>query len=386
MRKLKPSKKLKSTSQIKITACYMVKNESKNLPRSINSVKGSVDELIVIDTGSSDNTIEIAESFNAKVINVPWTDDFSAPRNIAIDNATGDWIIFLDADEYFVNPKSVRSAVEKLSNKESILIPRINIDEENGGNIIGRDWCLRIFKNVNNLRYRGLIHENITDIKTGNLSYVFGNDDLAIYHTGYGKQLIESKLRRNLALINKEIELYGHKPQHDINLADCYMGLGEYEKVIQHATKSLNSNVQELTGRGRTYRNLINAMRSLKYPNEEIIAVIDKAIKKLPNLPEFYAERAINLCDLNQLDEAYDSFKKSLEVWRKMSGDIHEDSYYPRIMYIVYAQLAELDAIKGNFKSAYRNIDEAIKLAPNKAVYQQRIAYFKSLERSQKQV
>ena len=150
MRKLKPSKKLKSTSQIKITACYMVKNESKNLPRSINSVKGSVDELIVIDTGSSDNTIEIAESFNAKVINVPWTDDFSAPRNIAIDNATGDWIIFLDADEYFVNPKSVRSAVEKLSNKESILIPRINIDEENGGNIIGRDWCLRIFKNVNN--------------------------------------------------------------------------------------------------------------------------------------------------------------------------------------------------------------------------------------------
>ena len=388
MRKLKPSKKLQSSknSSMKISACYMVKNEEKNLPRSINSLKSQVDEIIVIDTGSTDKTIEIAESFGAKVLTTQWQDDFSTPRNMAIDAATGDWIIFLDADEYFVSAKNVRSTIEKLSNKESILIPRINIDEENGGNVIGRDWCLRIFKNVDHLRYRGLIHENVANIKTGDLAYVFGSEDLAIYHTGYGKQLIESKLRRNLALIEKEINLTGHKPQHDINLADCYMGLGDYEKTIIYAKKALSSNVQELTGRGRTYRNLINAMRNLKYPDEEIVAVIDKAIKKLPNLPEFYAERAINLCDLNRLDEAYDSFKKSLAVWRKMSNDTHEDSYFPRIMYIVYAQLAELDAIKGDFKSAYKNIDEAIKLAPNKEIYKQRIIYFKSLEHSKKQV
>ena len=155
----------------------MVKNEEKNLPRSINSLKSQVDEIIVIDTGSTDKTIEIAESFGAKVLTTQWQDDFSTPRNMAIDAATGDWIIFLDADEYFVSAKNVRSTIEKLSNKESILIPRINIDEENGGNVIGRDWCLRIFKNVDHLRYRGLIHENVANIKTGDLAYVFGSED-----------------------------------------------------------------------------------------------------------------------------------------------------------------------------------------------------------------
>ena len=381
MRKLKSSKKLKSKSSIKISACYMVKNESKNLSRSIDSLRSQVDEIIVVDTGSTDNTIEIAKTYNAKIIETSWQDDFSTPRNLAIDNATGDWIIFLDADEFFVNSKNIRETITKIQNKETILIPRINIDEANN-NVIGRDWCLRIFRNIDYLRYRGLIHENITNINGGDLNYIFANDDLAIYHTGYGKQLIESKLRRNLVLIEKEILLYGHKPQHDINLADCYMGLGEYEKTIQHAKKALNSNVQELTGRGRTYRNLINAMRNLKYPCEEIILTIDKAIKDLPNLPEFYAERAINLCDINRLDEAYEYFKKSLNVWRKMSNEIHQDSYFPRIIYIVYAQLAELDAIKGNFNNAQRNIAEAIKLAPNKEIYQQRAKYFKMLEKS----
>ena len=235
MRKLKSAKKIKPKSTLKISACCMVKNEEKNLPRSLDSLKSQVDEIVIVDTGSTDRTIEIAESYGAKIIEIPWKDDFSTPRNMAIDAAAGDWIIFLDADEYFVTPKKVRPAIENFSAKDAILIPRINIDEASGNNEMSRDWCARIFKNAPHLRYRGLIHENITDIKHARLEYTFSNEDLTIYHTGYGTRIIESKLRRNLALIELEATKFGHEIKHDIALADCYAGLKDFEKSLYHA-------------------------------------------------------------------------------------------------------------------------------------------------------
>ena len=369
MRKLKSVKKIKSKSSIKISACYMVKNEEKNLPRSIDSLKNQFDELIVVDTGSTDNTIEIAKSYGAKIIETTWQDDFSMPRNMAIEAATGDWIIFLDADEYFVTPKKVRQAVEKFSGKDAILIPRINIDDKNFNRELSNDWCLRIFKNAPYLRYRGLIHENITDIKHERLDYTFGDTDLAIYHTGYGLQVIESKLLRNLRLIELEEKKFGHEPRHDIALADCYAGLKNFEKSLYHAQKALNSDVEAVASRGNLYHKILNAMRELNYSDEEMLKVADEAIKNLPNLPEFYAERGMILCGLDRLDEAYLSLHKSLEVWRKMNINVHEESYFAAAADKVYMRLAEIEAYVGNFKQALYNISQAIKLSPNNKTY-----------------
>ena len=377
MRKLKPTKKTKS--KLKISACYMVKNEENNLPRSLESIKPAVDEIIIVDTGSTDKTVEIAESYDAKIIKTTWKDDFSTPRNMAIDAATGDWIIFLDADEYFASPNKVRSAITKLADSTTIIIPRIDIDEEQEKEL-NHDWSMRIFRNVDYLRYRGLIHEHLTNIKDGKMPYVFGSSDLTIYHTGYAASKIKQKLQRNLELIEQEEKTLGHRPQHDITLADCYMGLGDYEKVIHYVKKALNSSTKELTGRGRLYRNLMNAMRNLDQPDDEVLKVIEEAIRILPQLPEFYAERAITLCDLNRLDEAYDSFKKSLTMWENMSSDTYENSYYPRIRDVVYAQLAELERLKGNIKEAKRNIAEAIKIAPHNQMYQNLAAQYQKVK------
>ena len=256
MKKIKSSKKFKSRSQIKISACYIVKNEENNLKRSIDSLINAVDEIILVDTGSTDRTIEIAEGYNAKILNYVWNDDFSTPRNLAIDNSNGDWIIFLDADEFFVKPEKLEKSIKKFLNYEAIIIPRFDIDTNE--EIINRGWNLRIFKNVNYLRYRGLIHENITNIIDGKLKYVFSDDDLAMYHTGYSSQIIESKLLRNLEIINREIEMIGHQPQHDIALADCYAGLGNSEKALLHALKALNSDVDIINGRGDLYHKVLN--------------------------------------------------------------------------------------------------------------------------------
>ncbi len=368
MRKLK-TKKNKTKTSLKISACYMVKNEEKNLSRSIESLKNQVDEIIVMDTGSIDKTIEIAKSYGAKILTTTWNDDFSTPRNLTIDAATGDWLIFLDADEYFVSSKNIRAAIEKLSGDEAVLIPRINIDENNANAEMSRDWCLRIFKNVPYLRYKGIIHENIADIEHDKLNYTFGNDDLTIYHTGYGSQIIESKLRRNLRLIELEEKKYGHEIKHDIALSDCYAGLKDFEKSLYHAQKALNSEVEAVASQGNLYHKIINAMRELHYPDEEMLKVADEAIKNLPNLPEFYAERGMILCGLDRLDEAYLSFHKSLEVWRNMTSAVHEESYFASAVDKVYMRLAEIEAYVGNFKQAKKNIDTAIKFAPHNEYY-----------------
>ena len=352
----------------KITACYMVKNEQDNLPRSLESLKSQVDEIVIVDTGSTDDTIKIAKSYKAKILTTVWQDDFSTPRNLAIDNATGDWIIFLDADEYFLKPKCIRKAIEHLSKNEAIMIPRIDIDKETLTEI-NRGWSLRIFRNVAHLRYRGLIHENITNIEGDDLNYVFGNEDLTIYHTGYSGKIIRNKLLRNLEIIEHEIKLIGHQPQHDIALADCYAGLQDYEKSLYYAQQALNSSAEAITSRGNLYHKVLNAMRALKYPDSEMLPVAEEAIRVLPNLPEFYAERGMILCGLNRLDEAYISLHKSLEVWHKMNYNVYEESYFAQAADKVYARIAEIEAYVGNFNEAIRNITEAIKLSPQNKNY-----------------
>ncbi|MBQ3336228.1 MAG: glycosyltransferase family 2 protein, partial [Selenomonadaceae bacterium] len=88
---------------MKISACYIVKNAVEDLRRSLESLAKFVDEIVVVDTGSTDSTIDVAKNFGAKIFHAPWQNDFSAPRNVALKEATGDWIVFLDADEYFVD-------------------------------------------------------------------------------------------------------------------------------------------------------------------------------------------------------------------------------------------------------------------------------------------
>ena len=82
-----------------ISLCMIVKNEEENLPNALNSVKDVVDEIIIVDTGSTDNTIEIAKSFGAKVYYYEWNDDFASARNEALKHATCEWILSMDADD-----------------------------------------------------------------------------------------------------------------------------------------------------------------------------------------------------------------------------------------------------------------------------------------------
>ena len=295
MRKLKSNKN--SKSKLKISACYIVKNEAKTLPRSINSLKSAVDEIIVVDTGSTDDTIEVAKSYGAKVVETTWNDDFSTPRNLAIDSANGDWIIMIDADEYFNAELGMRNSKLReflASTKvDAIFILRIDIDEDNNNQELNRDYYLRAFRNVEYLRFRGLIHENIENLNGGDFKYEMAGNDLTLYHTGYSSTKAESKLRRNLAIINSEIDKIGLQLRHNIALVDCYFALGEYDKVLHHAEEILKTNDRPITGLAIFYRKTLYAMRELKVPLDKMMKVLNEALSHFPNDKEFLIQHQL---------------------------------------------------------------------------------------------
>lgn len=97
----KKTKKKERTSELRLSQCMIVKNEEKNIQRALSWGKEFMWEQIVVDTGSTDRTAELAKEMGAKVFVFPWINDFSAAKNYAIEQASGDWIAFLDADEYF---------------------------------------------------------------------------------------------------------------------------------------------------------------------------------------------------------------------------------------------------------------------------------------------
>lgn len=88
--------------RIRLSQCMIVKNEEKNIQRALSWGKDIMWEQIVVDTGSTDRTVELAREMGAKIYHFSWIDDFSAAKNYAIEQAEGDWIVFLDADEYFL--------------------------------------------------------------------------------------------------------------------------------------------------------------------------------------------------------------------------------------------------------------------------------------------
>src|SRR5918997_4758595 len=142
-----------------LSLCMIVKDEEEMLPRTLEAVKPAVDEIIVVDTGSTDRTVEIAESFGAKVLHHEWTGDFAAARNVSIDAATGDWILYLDADEVLVAEDAPR--LRELTGqtwREAFYLVETNFtgDIEDGTAVTHN--AMRVFRNRPEYRFDGRLH------------------------------------------------------------------------------------------------------------------------------------------------------------------------------------------------------------------------------------
>lgn len=299
---------------MKITACMIAKNEEKNIEMCINSYKSIVDEMIVVDTGSEDNTVEIAKGLGAKVYFFDWINDFAAAKNYALDRAKGDWIIFLDADEYFdVNStRRIRKILESLkgSKYSAVGCKIINIDKVND-RIIDSFMQLRIFKNDKNIRYQSSIHESLKK-KNDKIHIISFYDDIEIYHTGYSSNVNKEKAKRNLEILLDDVKSNGENEEHYRYLCDCYFSLGDYENALKYGKLHLESNIKLIGYESRIHKVVIDCMWKLGKSKNEIETKIKECINVFPDHPNFYCSYGFFLLDEKRYEEALSNFLLAL--------------------------------------------------------------------------
>lgn len=178
----------------KLSLCAIVKNEAKNLPRCLNSVKNYVDEIVVVDTGSTDGTPEIALSYGAKVKHFQWCDDFSAARNYAISQASGDWILMLDADEELVVESN--DFLAEVNLQPEVVGYFLSYIEINDRVKLTPSYRMCLFRNIPNFKYVGCFHELLQYDRQDEDRNIIGNlNSLKVLHYGFST---EHKRQKNI--------------------------------------------------------------------------------------------------------------------------------------------------------------------------------------------
>ena len=353
---------------MKISACYMVRNEEENLPKSLLSIKHIADEIIVVDTGSTDRTKAVAEEFGARVYDFPWCDDFSAPRNFAIDQACGDWILFLDADEYLrdnISRQQILAMIAEMTDRDVIMFLHRNIIDRNNSAHFHTEAVPRMFRREDKIRYHGSIHEAVAHSERP-LQVGFAPEEYYIWHTGYLRNVSPQKAQRNLRLLKKAIARDGHQPIYDKYLADCYIDLQDYEKALLHIKKFLQSGCTIHGGESSAYHVLLECVRKLHLPHQEFLFWARQACAKFPKLPEYYAEQGMCLSAMGELAEAREKLLHSLEMYENNSAYGQHGSYYSaEVAAKVAARLGEIAAVQQNIDEAAKWFTRALDYSPH---------------------
>ena len=230
-----------SRNDVKLTVCMIARDEEANLPRALESVRGLADEIVVVDTGSTDGTREVASSFGARVIEHPWNDDFAEAKNVALENAGGDYILFLDADEY-VSPESRDEILAAITGDADAYFVRIESDVKSAAGRIFVNLLQRLFRNDSRIRYEGAVHEQV---HTSLLRMKARVEPSAIVlkHSGYGLRPAEfrAKLERNLRILNKVLDEHPGDAMSLFHLGEMHAMLGEYETAVGDYERAIRS-------------------------------------------------------------------------------------------------------------------------------------------------
>lgn len=350
---------------IKLSACVITKNEEKNIPGWLKCMGNIADEIIVVDTGSTDDTTKLVQEAGAKLYHFKWINDFAAAKNYAIEQATGDWIMFLDADETFTveSQKVLRQEMERFNRDTSVaclLCRLLDIDVDNDNRVFNTALLPRIFRRSPYIRYKGTIHEQLENSQ-GNKKMVFA-EKLEINHTGYSSSIIRSKTERNLPIMLKELDQVGNEKERlrlYPYLMDAYNILGQYDKTIYYAEKCIDAGYQMIGGEGSFYETVIMAMYNANKPAEKIMEVIARAEKDFPQEPFFPLTKGMVLDKQQDYIGAEKAVLQGLELRRqqddKMRQGIGLSDTSRGLLPYAYERLGNIYAMKGDLSKAANN-------------------------------
>ena len=353
---------------MKLSACVITKNEEENIGTWLASMKKIADEMIVVDTGSTDRTVEMAKEAGARVFHHAWQNDFAAAKNAALEKAKGDWILFLDADEHF-SPQTlpkVRPLLEKVEASPKpivgVICRLINIDKDQGNRFMGAIFQLRIFRNSRDLRYEGKIHEHIVDVRREEHE-MFATPKLVIFHTGYSLHLVRKKLERNLDFLRQKEEAQGESVDDALHYMDCYYGLGDFARAAEYARKAIASKIIYMGREGAEYWGLVRALLAQKRPKEEILPVLEEAMAKYPDLAEFPMEVGLLAWEERDYLLAEKMFRRGMACREKTPTSLRADNSLQMFPFVC-ASLGKIETMKGRRTEAFDLFLRAVKEYP----------------------
>ncbi|VBB05475.1 nucleotide-diphospho-sugar transferases [Lucifera butyrica] len=301
-----------------LSLCMIVKNEEKNLARCLSSVSGAVDEIIIVDTGSADNTLEIARSFGAKITSFLWNNNFSDARNASLSLAGGDWILFLDADEELA-PGSINFLKQAMEAEdvEGYFLKIVNFLGNEGWQDTCPDLVFRLFRNRPDYRFHGAIHEQIVDVileKNKQARYQRA-ENVIILHYGYLDSQIEDKDKkaRNLQLIEQEV---GQDPEN--RLLRYHYGVelfrdGRYEEAAAELIRAANGIDPQTIYLPKLLRYIVLAYHAAK-KTEEALNILKTAIPVFPDYADLYYYQGLLHYERKEYDRSFQAFNLAVTM------------------------------------------------------------------------
>jgi glycosyltransferase involved in cell wall biosynthesis len=237
----------------KLTLSMIVKDEESNLRDCLESVKDIADEIVIVDTGSKDRTLDIAREFDAQIHHFNWIDDFSAARNYALSKSTGDWILYLDADER-LRKDSIPELKKIIATNDNAAYKCLLDCIDNHNNKPSLLKYTRLFRNNRKIKFTGRVHEQVLS-SLKKLKYDIRNSDISILHVGYDIPIEElnKKAKRNLKLLLKE---FNERPTIYIafQIAQSYGVLDDEKNVIKYFDYIINERESPKLYKAHAYR------------------------------------------------------------------------------------------------------------------------------------
>jgi len=307
-----------------ITLSMIVKNEEKYLRECLEPVKDVVDEIVIVDTGSTDSTISIAEEFDAKIFQFEWVNDFSAARNFALSKSTGDWILYLDADER-LSKTSKKELLSKIKDNEKIGINCIinNLDDYKNSPKLMK--YVRLFRNDKNLAFSGKAHEQIEPSLFRN-NYKIVDSTIEIMHHGYNvpEEELKIKANRNLELLKDE---YKSTPTSycAFQIANSYSILDDLENSVLYYREALKD--KHLRRELKSVCFLHLADYEMRRNNiKEAKTVIDTGIQKDKNHPILNMIASQIYDRLNDANSSLKYCKNAYEINKKLKSNMNSNN------------------------------------------------------------
>jgi len=332
----------------RLTVALVVRDAEDLLSLTLDSVRFIADEILVVDTGSTDRTRAIAVEAQAKVMSLLWNDDFSAPRNLAMAHATGDWILWLDAGETLSADaaQGIKLFLREQANNQTAYMLMVSVAPEYPAGSREQVGRIRLIPNFHALRFEGRIRERIHESLTAN-NLQLATLPWAIERSAHEHdQLVRSrKARRDLRLAELEMKNVGWTARMLNLMGDAYSRLGDTTAALDYYKRALQYAQRSSVDMLEAYYGLLAGMDALPNVQGEQLSICLQAL-------EFFSFDAQLLCAMgsylqkqNRIELAARAYQSAaeygqveLELWHL--GDIQEIAY---VCWSMCLQLIEKD-------------------------------------------